>query len=159
MPCLDAALACESYREFLKYFVVYFASQANGYNKFTDYSVSDPEGNDLTPSTFEGPLLLFVMVDVKKASNQNQNKINTLVGALDGKVRMLILTSSTSELTETYRHENQFAVPYAFADATVLKTIIRSNPGLALWKDGKVLGNWHYNDVPDEGEILQLLSQ
>lgn len=127
--------------------------------KITDYSVSDPEGNDLTPSTFEGPLLLFVMVDVKKASNQNQNKINTLVGALDGKVRMLILTSSTSELTETYRHENQFAVPYAFADATVLKTIIRSNPGLALWKDGKVLGNWHYNDVPDEGEILQLLSQ
>jgi hypothetical protein len=72
---------------------------------------------------------------------------------------MLLVTSSSAELTETYRHENQFAVPYAFADATVLKTIIRSNPGIALWKDGKVLGNWHHNDTPEAKEILRLLNQ
>ena len=126
--------------------------------KITDYSVSDPNGNDLTQSTFEGPLLLFVAYDVRKASTENQADINRLVKELDGKVRMLILTSSTSEQTEAYRHENQFAVPYAFTDATVLKTIIRSNPGIALWKDGKVLGNWHHNDTPGSEEIMRLLN-
>src|SRR5205823_3715438 len=39
-PGNDAALICESYREFLKYYVIYFTSQANGFNKFTDMSVS-----------------------------------------------------------------------------------------------------------------------
>ena len=126
--------------------------------KITDYSVSDPEGNDLTQSTFEGPLLLFVIYDVTKASVKNMESINNLVSTLDGKVRMLMLTSSPAEAAEVFRHENQFAVPFAFADATVLKTIIRSNPGIALWKNGVVLGNWHHNDTPDSETITQLLN-
>ena len=40
---------------------------------------------------------------------------------------------------------------------TVLKTIIRSNPGIALWKDGTVLGNWHHNDTPTATEVLELV--
>jgi len=36
----DAALISEPYREFLKYYVIYFTSQANGFNKFTDFNVS-----------------------------------------------------------------------------------------------------------------------
>jgi hypothetical protein len=125
--------------------------------KITDYSVSDPDGNDITQSTFEGPLLLFVAYDISKTSTENQQELNKLATALDGKVRMLLLSASTAEAIEKYRHENQFAVPFAFADATVLKTIIRANPGIALWKDGIVLGNWHNNDVPTPEEILDLL--
>lgn len=125
--------------------------------KITDYSVYDTAGNDITPSTFEGAIVFFVMYDIAKASNTNQAKINELVKGLDGKVSTMILTSSGAEFVEAYRHENQFAVPYAFADATVLKTIIRSNPGIALWRNGTVLGNWHHNDTPDANEILNLL--
>jgi hypothetical protein len=58
---------------------------------------------------------------------------------------------------ETFRHEHQLAVPYYYADATVLKTIIRSNPGIALWNNGTVLGKWHHNDTPTASEILELL--
>jgi hypothetical protein len=69
------------------------------------------------------------------------------------------LTSSSEETIEKFRHENQLAIPYYFADATVLKTIIRSNPGIALWQNGTVLGNWHYNDTPTANEILGLISK
>jgi hypothetical protein len=72
---------------------------------------------------------------------------------------LLVLTSSSAQEAEIFRHEHQLGVPYAFADATVLKTIIRSNPGIALWKDGTVLGNWHYNDTPTAEEVLKLLAQ
>jgi hypothetical protein len=76
---------------------------------------------------------------------------------LDGKVDCFILTASSEETINKFRHENQLPVPFYYADATVLKTIIRSNPGIALWKNGIVLGNWHHNDTPTAEEVLSLL--
>lgn len=125
--------------------------------KITDYLVTSPEGEDMTPYTFQGPRLLIVMYDVSKASSENIAAIKSLTQALDGKVESFVLTSSLAEQMETFRHEHQLAIPYYYADATVLKTIIRSNPGIALWKDGTVLGNWHHNDTPDASEIIDLL--
>lgn len=122
--------------------------------KITDYMVSTPEGEDLTQETFRGPKLLLILVDVKKTSVDNIASVRNLVEELEGKVDCLILTSSSAEAMDAFRHENQLAVPYAFADATVLKTIVRSNPGISLWKDGVVLGNWHHNDTPTATEVL-----
>lgn len=124
--------------------------------KITDYAVTSVEGNDTTQYTFQGPKLIIVMVDVNKASTDNIADIRSLVQGLEGKMDVLILTSSSAESTERFRHENQLAVQYYFSDATVLKTIIRSNPGIALWKDGTVLGNWHHNDTPTAAEVISL---
>lgn len=125
--------------------------------KITDYMVTSPDGEDKTQYTFEGDRLMIVMFDVGKASTKNIADIRSLTRALDGKVDCFVLTSSGSEQMEAFRHEHQLAVPYYFADATVLKTILRSNPGVALWKNGKVLGNWHHNDTPSAEEVLLLL--
>lgn len=124
----------------------------------TDYSVSSPEGEDVTQATFKGAKLLIVIVDVRKASTENIAAIRLITRDLDGKVECLILTSSAYEQMEAFRHEHQLAVPFAYSDATVLKTIIRSNPGIALWKDGTVLGNWHHNDTPSAVDVLNLLN-
>ena len=127
--------------------------------KITDYVVTTPDGEDLTQATFEGPILLIAIVDIRKTSTKNISAIRTLTEDLDGKVVCLILTSSSSDAMESFRHEHQLGVPFAFTDATVLKTILRSNPGLALWKDGTVLGNWHHNDTPSSEEIARLLGE
>lgn len=125
--------------------------------KITDYYVSNPEGEDITQSTFQGNKLLIIIFDVKKASTNNITSLRELTKGLEGNVASLILTASTEEDMDKFRHENQLAVPFAFADATVLKTIIRSNPGIALWKHGTVLGNWHHNDTPTAQEVIELL--
>lgn len=125
--------------------------------KITDYYVSSPDGEDKTQYTFEGSKLMIVMYDVGKASVKNMDEIRALTKQLEGKVDCFVLTSSGSDQMEAFRHEYQLAIPYYFADATVLKTILRSNPGIALWKNGKVLGNWHYNDTPTAEEILSAL--
>ena len=124
--------------------------------KITDYSVISPQGEDITQQTFTGPILMFVIYNAEKASAENISEIRSLIGSLDGKINMLILTASDEAAIEKFRHENQLAVPYAFADATVLKTIIRSNPGITLWRDGIVLGNWHHNNTPSAEEILRM---
>lgn len=125
--------------------------------KITDYSVSSEEGEDKTQYTFEDSRLLIVIFDVKKASVNNIDEIRNLTAQLEGKVDCFILTSSAAAMVDEFRHQHQLAVPFYFADATVLKTIIRSNPGIALWKDGTVLGNWHHNDTPAASEILELI--
>ena len=120
----------------------------------TDYAVSSVEGEDVTQNTFEGTKLLFIIYDVTKASTKNIEDIRTLIKSLDGKVEMMAFTSSTADQFETFRHENQLAIPYYFVDATVLKTIIRSNPGITLWVNGTVKGMWHHNDTPDAEDVL-----
>ncbi len=126
--------------------------------KITDYQVTGANGEDLTPATFKGPWLFIIMVDARKAGTSNIKDIRSLTQALDGKIQCLVLTASSEQEIEMFRHENQLAVPYAFADATVLKTIIRANPGIALWKDGTVLGNWHFRDTPSATDVLERLN-
>jgi len=127
--------------------------------KITDYSVTSVDGEDVTQQTFEGAKLLFIIYDVSKASVDNMDEIVQLSKALDGKLDMMVLTASGANQFEAFRHEYQFAVPYYFADATVLKTIIRSNPGITLWVDGTVKGMWHHNDTPEASEVLSLVGR
>ena len=124
--------------------------------KIVDYRVESVDGEDYTQQTFQGAKLLIVMYNAGAASTKNAGRISQLINDLDGVAESMILTSSPSAEVEAFRHEHQWAAPYYFADATVLKTIIRSNPGLTLWVDGTVKGMWHYNDVPDAAEVMKL---
>jgi hypothetical protein len=70
----------------------------------------------------------------------------------------MVLTSSGEQVFDAFRHEMQLSVPYYFVDATVLKTMIRSNPGLILLREGTVLGKWHGNDVPEVAKLTASIS-
>ena len=107
----------------------------------------------------EGTKLLFVIYDVNKASDGNIDRIRTLINELDGKVEMMAFTASGASDFEAFRHEQQLALPYYFVDATVLKTIVRSNPGITLWENGTVKGMWHHNDTPSSQEVLDLMGE
>jgi hypothetical protein len=39
-------------------------------------------------------------------------------------------------------------------DATVVKTIMRSNPGIMLLRDGEVMAKFHHNNTPKAEEVL-----
>ena len=127
--------------------------------KITDYAVSTPEGEDITQQTFQGKKLFIIIYDVSKASAAHMKEIRQLASDLDGKIEVAVLTASGGEQFETFRHEHQLAAPYYFADATVLKTIVRSNPGLTLWVDGTVKGMWHHNDTPEASDVVELAKQ
>lgn len=57
------------------------------------------------------------------------------------------------DLIDDFRHETQSAYPFYSADDILLKTIVRSNPGIVLLKDGKVVQKWHYKHLPSFEEI------
>lgn len=122
--------------------------------KITDYQLIGVDGNDYTQASFEGTKLLFIFYNTQ-AHTGNMDELVALVQS--AKADKMILTSALESEFENFRHEYQLAVPFYFADATVLKAMIRSNPGVMLLRNGVVLGKWHYNDIPSPQEINALL--
>lgn len=122
--------------------------------KITDYQVIGVDGEDYTQKTFEGYKLLLIFYTAE-ANTENMEDIKNLVQG--AKAESMILTSSGEAAFEEFRHNHQLAAPFYFTDATVLKAMVRSNPGILLLKNGIVLGKWHYNDVPSAPEINEII--
>ena len=100
---------------------------------------------------------MLVAYDLTKTDVVVQNKINDFVKKCDeNKIVFFGLTSAAPAETDKFRHEFQSMFSYYYSDATTLKTIIRSNPGLVLLKKGTVIDMWHFNDWPAFDEIEYL---
>jgi len=52
-----------------------------------------------------------------------------------------------------FNTDTQLNLNYGMADDILLKTIVRSNPGVVLFKDGKILDKWHINKLPDFNSV------
>lgn len=122
------------------------------------FMIYNDEG-DFTEEIFRGRKLLIVVTDPVKALENCTGKcaetINNFAKELSGKgVETMILTvPASNNAFDTYRHEVQLSGDYYFSDDTVLKTMIRSNPGLILLENGVIKGKWHYNDVPETAHL------
>jgi len=125
--------------------------------KITDYKVWNDAG-DFTEGTFQGKKLFLIIKSLSDINTAALPDINKLINAVKGKgVEPVILTSGNSADIENFLSQHQLTAPYYYVDATVLKTISRSNPGLWLLKDGIVKGKWHYNDTPTAEEVVGLV--
>ena len=124
--------------------------------KVTDYQVLDAGGNDFTEESFTGKKVFLIMYDVSKSRADAMGDVTSMVNNLPADVDVMAFTSSTSEAFEAFRHEHQLAVSYYFLDATVLKAMIRSNPGIMAVQNGIVLGKWHANDTPSADEVAAI---
>lgn len=125
--------------------------------KITDFNVWNEDG-DYTEETFNGVKLFILFVDVTKSRFDKVEAINTLITELGDEVESLVITSSDEVTYENFRHEYQIPIPYYYADGTVIKAMIRANPGIMLMKDAIVLGKWHNNDIPSKEEIIELIN-
>ncbi len=124
--------------------------------KITDYRVWNNDA-DFTQETFTGNKLFIIVKSTTDIDAGSLPAIRTLVEGLQGStVSPYILTSVSDDEIKAFRKEFQLeSVPYYKADATVLKTIMRSNPGTWLMHDGVVRGKWHYNSTPTAVEVIE----
>jgi uncharacterized membrane protein YphA (DoxX/SURF4 family) len=125
--------------------------------KITDYAIWNDE-SDFTQESLTGKKLLVFVLKTQKKSTKNISKINELGRKLakNGIETWLVTASDYASMLD-FRNEHQLAFPFFYADATIIKTVIRSNPGLVLMQDGIVRGKWHHNDVPEIEQVLESL--
>ncbi len=102
----------------------------------------------------KGYTFLLVAPHLENADDSRFDLINLIAEyAEEQTVPFLCLTASGPQ--GIYQWINFTGADYRFlhADETTLKTIIRSNPGLLLLKDGKVVRKWSNNFLPKEEEL------
>ena len=128
--------------------------------KITDYSLWNDDG-DFTNESFKGNKLFIILHDVNKIGiSKNKvsefiNKVKLLENGINFWVETIIITSSDEKSIKNFKEKFDLNFKTIYGDATVLKTIIRSNPGFFLMRNGTVRGKWHFNSFPDPNEILR----
>lgn len=116
-----------------------------------DYFPIDPECGY---SEFEGPVLWLVAYNLADALPQEIEAMDALARqAQQAGYRVYLQTAATTAEFDAFKA--QYQPPYCAMqrDATMLKTVIRANPGYVLLVDGVVRGKWHANDRPTVAEL------
>jgi uncharacterized membrane protein YphA (DoxX/SURF4 family) len=115
--------------------------------------IESAEGEDMTSEFICNHDYQFIVVayDLQRTDRDAFGKINTLFEEAEKHDQSLIvITSSLKEEVTEFRKSVQtdLHLDFYYGDDAVLKTIVRANPGLILFKDGVVIAKWHYNDLP-----------
>lgn len=117
-----------------------------------DFSiVLNETGEDITEEVLchKKPVLLLIAPYLEKADDSNFGQIDLIYEfAHEAGWPMYCLTASGSKAIQRWIDMTGAEYPFCTTDATTLKTIIRSNPGLLLLKNGVVKGKWSHNRLP-----------
>ncbi|MFO7574142.1 MAG: DoxX family protein [Bacteroidales bacterium] len=114
-----------------------------------DFHISTLEGREITDYLLydAGYSLLMISHDLDKAAEKDLEKgFLTGFNAVSNDISFYVVSSTTRQETEKYLNGLQFCI----ADGTLLKTIIRSNPGYLLLKEGTIIGKWSPASLPDD---------
>ncbi|MDR1738130.1 MAG: DoxX family protein [Candidatus Symbiothrix sp.] len=126
-----------------------------------DFTITTLEGDDITDEVLSDPSYSFLLIAhrIEKAGEHNSDLINEIYEyAQAHQYRFLALTASLPEHIEEWREATCAEYPFATMDATPLKTIVRSNPGLVLLHHGVVVGKWSHNKLPDQTTLDKIIN-
>ncbi len=127
--------------------------------KIRDLAIQDAQGNDYTKELLNNPFynLIVVAYDLKRTDGQAINRINALAVNLTEQynIRTVLLTSNSAADATAFGKKHHLVSEIFYADGVPLKTIVRSNPGVLLMKNGTVLGKWHYHSLPKYEDIVK----
>jgi len=116
-----------------------------------DFTISTLDGDDITDLVISDPGYSFLLIaDDLTKSNTDAFRIinNTAKSCISNNCSFYCLTSSTAGEIDNFRDKVEPCFDFYTTDEITLKTIIRSNPGLILLKEGNIIGKWHYNNFP-----------
>ncbi|MFN5460399.1 MAG: BT_3928 family protein [Bacteroidota bacterium] len=126
--------------------------------KITTYTFQNEAGNDIADSLLNGNELYFLLVMNKLNETEKNEKliqnINTFFSASkNSNVKFYAVTHDYQEDIDKYKKETKTNFPFLISDDVQLKMMIRSNPGLMLFKGCKMIRKWHYNSFPKFDDV------
>ena len=119
-------------------------------------------GEDITEQvlTKKGYTFLLVSPRLAVADDSNFGDIDQIYEyAEENGADFYCVTASANGEIERWRDLTGAEYHFCNADETTLKTMIRSNPGLMLLKDGTIIGKWSHNTLPQTDDLTAPLQQ
>jgi len=127
--------------------------------KISDFSIWNENG-DFTEEILTGKKLVVLISNISKMSENGFSKMTPLIQSLEGTdVTPLVVAASSEDEIKSLLTRHGWSAAHYMGDATVVKTIIRSNPGIMLLKDGTVVRKYHHNNTPTVSEVEELLDE
>ncbi len=115
-------------------------------------SQSFVSGEDITQQILSDMNYNFLMVSYS-LEQMNEKRLDDFKNASDfaqnNGYNFYCLTSSSPYFIGEWSARNNTDFQFAHADERVLKTMIRSNPGLLLLQNGNVINMWDDSEIPD----------
>lgn len=128
-----------------------------------DFSmIRQDDGTDITDEVldYEGYTFLLVAHQLETADNSSVDLINELYDySLEYGYPFYCLTASSDIEIMKWQDYAGAEYPFVTMDGITLKTMIRSNPGVLLLKQGTVINKWSTNNIPDEYELTAPLEE
>ena len=119
-------------------------------------------GEDITEQVLndKGYTFLLVAPHLEDANDSRLDQINEVYEyAQENGYPFYCLTASTDKGINMWIDLTGAEYTFCHTDETTLKTVIRSNPGLVLLKDGTVIRKWGFRQLPDEAQLSEPLSK
>jgi uncharacterized membrane protein YphA (DoxX/SURF4 family) len=127
--------------------------------KIRDLSIQDAQRNDYTTELLGNPFysLWIVAYDLKKTDGAAINRLNALAANLTASfnMRTILLTSASPADAAAFAKRYHLISEIFYADGVPLKSMVRSNPGIILLKNGTIINKWHYHTVPDYDHLVK----
>ncbi|MBN1131447.1 MAG: DoxX family protein [Bacteroidales bacterium] len=122
-----------------------------------DFAIQDPYGEEITGQILNDPgyALLMFCQDIDKSNPtalENSNEWANLQ-LITGDYKFYAVTSSNQQQVTMVKEEYGLIYDFYSADEILLKTVVRSNPGFLLLKDGIIIGKWSWRDFPSVADI------
>ena len=124
------------------------------YADFFIESIND--GEDITEQVLndKGYTLLLIAPHLEQADDSQLDELNRIYDySVEQGYPFYCLTASSAKAISRWQDMTGAEYPFYQTDDITLKTMIRSNPGLMLLKDGKVIRKWSHNALPEEEEL------
>jgi hypothetical protein len=117
-----------------------------------DFAIMDESGTDIVDEILSDPGYSLIMV----CNNLDEADQDALVNAREWSQLEIVASDfsfyavTATPSAEVQSISSELALGYRFmaGDEIMLKTIVRSNPGFVLLKNGIILGKWGWRDFP-----------
>ena len=120
--------------------------------KISDLAIQDAQGNNYTQELLSNPFynLIIVAYSLNHTDDEAINKLNALAINLtqNFNTRTILLTSNSPTDAAVFSKAHHLVPEIFYADGVPLKSMVRSNPGILLMKNGVVINKWHYHNMP-----------
>ena len=128
---------------------------------YADFFIDNTyEEVDLTEQVLADTSYVFLLVSpfLEQADDSRLDLINELYEyAHEHSYAFYCLTSSTHQNIDRWREMTGAEYPFCTTDGITLNTVIRSNPGVVLLKNGTIIRKWSHNNLPEFNESQSVL--
>ena len=135
---------------------------ANRDMTFADFSVMNDDFDDVTMDILQDSSYTFLLISshLEDASESDLDLIDDVFDycAIWG-YNIVGLTASGTETIRQWTENAGADMRFLFCDEIPLQTIVRSNPGLVLLKNGVIINKWSHTNIPSDEELYGPLDE